>query len=429
MGERKNMKIELIMTGDELLDGRVLNSNSRDIGKALSEEGFKISRITTVGDNPNELEKVFQYCSKNSDIAIITGGLGPTEDDRTSEILAKVANVPFEQDKKAFKRLQRFFQERHRPMATSNIKQSYFPIGAKIIKNHKGTADGFELVVDHCHFFVMPGVPREMNVMMQDDVLPAIIKLFGKRHKKPQKQIFRTFGQGESHIADLLGEIYPLPKNVEIGYRVHYPEVDVSLQVYQQNTDELFEELKNEISTRLKNYIFSFEQKSFVETITTLLKQHHKTLSLAESCTGGLIAHYLTEQSGASEYFLASAVTYSNEAKSKILKIPQALIEKYGAVSPNVAQAMSEGIQKITDSDLSIAVTGIAGPNGGTTEKPVGTVYISISTKDNTKTHLFHFAGDRRRIQIYTAYSALHLLKHEILLPNTQRKNKMRYEQ
>ncbi len=405
------MKIELIMTGDELLDGRVINTNASELGEILNEQGLKITRVTTVGDHPEELEQAFQRAAKEMDITIVTGGLGPTDDDRTSEILAKVARVPFVQDESSWKRLQDFFRQKGRPMASSNEKQSFFPKGARIIPNRLGTADGFSLQIGHSHFYVMPGVPREMRAMFKEDVLPAILKLLGPQHRLPQRQTFKLFGQGESHIADLLADLYPLPEGIEIGYRAIYPEVHLSLIARTEIDNSLFQKLEKEIQTRLSDYIYTSDQRDFIDVFADSIKQVGATLALAESCTGGLLASLLTEKAGASDYFLSSAVAYSNEAKTQLLDVPKELIEKNGAVSAPVAQAMVEGALKRSGASHAIAITGIAGPSGGTPEKPVGTVYIAVSSQQKLSVHLFRFPSPRKRIQIYTAYTALNILK------------------
>lgn len=426
------MHIELVMTGDELLDGRVLNSNARDIAQALADKGLGVKRALTVGDDPQDLHDAFVQ-TKHADAVIITGGLGPTDDDRTAALLAEVVGVPLKRNPDALKMIQDYFASRERPMAQSNEKMADLPQGARILENPWGTAPAFEVSLDGCSYFALPGVPREMRNILQQSVLPTLLARCPQDHIVPLIHTIKCFGEGESNLADQLQDLYPLPEGVSIGYRATYPEVHIKLSVACTDPTEAEQRrdtLRKHILKRLGRFVFGENDETMLSSLAECFRTRNATLALAESCTGGLIAAKITELSGASDYFQMSAVTYSNEAKHTMLGVPNTLLAAHGAVSEPVAIAMAEGARHVAKTDLAAAVTGIAGPGGGSEEKPVGTVFIAIASAQGASCRAFRFHGDRQRIQIQTAHTVYDWLRRHLQSddPTELLKETMRYE-
>ena len=412
------MKIELIATGEELLDGRVVNSNTRDISAMIAEEGWSVARATTVGDDPEHLLRVFTEVAARADVAIMTGGLGPTDDDRTAEVVAAMAGVGLVLVPEALAQIEAFFQKLRRPMADSNKKQAHLPDGAILLQNHYGTAPGFLMKAQGCHFLALPGVPSEMRGMMKDHVLPRLREWGREEWNPPLYRRFKSFGTGESQIASLLKDLYPLSPGLDIGYRAKFPEVHLTLRY--QGTDrgageKALEDLAAAVEERCARYIYGRGEVTFVEALGDLLRAQGKTLALAESCTGGLIAQKITAFAGVSDFFLMSAVTYSNHAKQALLGVTQESLEAGGAVSERVAREMAEGALRVSGAGVAVSVTGIAGPGGATPEKPVGTVHIAVADAEETTHRQYCFAGGRERVQVLTAYAALALVRRRLL--------------
>lgn len=413
------MRIEMIATGEELLDGRVANTNARDIALILGRYGMTLSRVTTVGDDPEELTNIFKSVAKRADVALVTGGLGPTDDDRTAEVLADLAGTSLAFHEEWMEKLEAYFARLKRPMSDSNKKQAYLPEGSTLLDNPAGTAAGFSLMVGECRFFAMPGVPREMKIMLDEQVVPILVEAGGATTTLPLLHTFRCFGLGESQAADYLKDLYPLPPGVDIGYRANMPEVHISLKVFPGETegeaDALFQSLTEKVRERLGAFVFSEDAKqSFIQSVAQLLLDNNMTLAMAESCTGGMVGSFMTEQAGSSAYFLASAVTYSNEAKRDILGVDWDLIMEHGAVSEPVARAMAEGARRIAGASIAGSITGIAGPGGGTPEKPVGTVHIAVATEEGTEHCRLQLTGSRRRVRLLSSYGVLQLVRRVI---------------
>lgn len=424
------MKIEVIATGEELLDGRVVNSNLNDIARALLPYGLPIQRCVTVGDQPADLLTAFREAKARADAVIITGGLGPTDDDRTSALLAELAGVSLQRDEQVLAQIEAFFEKLKRPMVEANKKQADLPEGAKAIKNDKGTAPGIHLVVDECHFFALPGVPKEMRHLIEVYVLPQLLEAKGEDKPKPLFHTFRCFGAGESQFMTLLADLYPLKEGVDIGYRATFPEVHIRLSVAlaseAQNEAEMAS-LKEAVETRLAHLVYSQDGTTFTASLGALLLEHGMTMAMAESCTGGMVGQMMTADAGSSSYFLASMVTYANSAKMGILGVEENVLEAHGAVSEPVARAMAEGALRVSGADIAGAITGVAGPGGGSEEKPVGTVDIAVASKDRTEHHRFQFSGGRDRVRKLSAYAVLQMIRNHIqgkeLWPTTFRNN------
>ncbi|MEM1010358.1 MAG: CinA family nicotinamide mononucleotide deamidase-related protein, partial [Myxococcota bacterium] len=347
-------------------------------------------RSTTVGDNSEQLKQVFQEVQQRAEIVIVTGGLGPTEDDRTVQVLADVHQRKCIEDPQVVQDIRSYFQRLQRPMLDVNRKQALIPRGATPLPNPEGTAPGIFLSTQDCDFFCLPGVPSEMRLMLREQVLPRLLHTLQRRHPNftmPKTTLFKCLGVGESRLAELFAPLYPLPSGINIGTCARSPEVHVSLHVKGQSTTDVetqFVHYETQLHTLLQPYLIARDQSTFPQEVAALFRQQQKTLALAESCTGGAIAQTLTQEAGASAYFLLSAVTYSNAAKQMILGVPAEMLEQYGAVSQPVAVAMAQGALRVSHADIALAVTGIAGPAGGSLEKPVGTVHIALATAQQT---------------------------------------------
>ena len=404
------MKISFLATGEELLDGRVTNTNQTFIAKTLLSQGFQLKQSITVGDDIEDIKSAISLLLSSHDVLIISGGLGPTEDDRTSQAVAESLGLSLQLDPHSLDRIKAFFASQNRPMASSNQKQAMLPKGSIVIDNENGTAPGYYLKKENRYIFVFPGVPKELHPMFQtvihvlNTVNPAL---------PPVIETLHCFGLGESAIADALKSLYPLKEGVQIGYRASFPFVHVQIRIHPLtvNAAQLGQELKNKVAGLLKEAVFGFNQDTFIGKFFQVIRQKHRTLAVAESCTGGLVGHLITSEPGASDLLMASLVTYSTLSKIEILGVNPETIRAYGAVSPEVAEEMALHVRSLAQSDLGLSVTGIAGPDGGTKDTPVGTVFIGFSTKYGTSHHRFMFYGDRHRIQWLAAYHALNTLR------------------
>ena len=413
------MKAEILSTGDELRTGALVDTNSSYIASRLEELGLEITRHSCVGDDMESLVTILMEIGQRSEIAVITGGLGPTPDDLSSEAAAKAANVEHVFNDKAFTDIRAYFKKINRNMHPTNKKQAFFPKGARVLDNPIGTAPGFFVKINNCTCFFLPGVPTEMTKMMDEQVLPQILKM---TNIKPDISIIKTlmaFGVSESMLGSHLKDIPESVPGIKVGTRAHFPEIQV--KIYGRGKDkEKIEQSINKaeiiIKKRLNKWIFSDNGQSIESIVGDLLRKNNSTLSVAESCTGGLIGHMLTSVSGSSDYFLFSAVTYSNDAKINVLNVSQDTLIQHGAVSEETVMQMAQGSKKITNSTYAIATSGIAGPTGGTKEKPVGTLCIGFASPNELSALTIHLPFGRRsqKKQVF-AMAALDVLRRKIL--------------
>ena len=417
------MKIEILVTGNEIMSGTVIDRNSAHIAAKLEEAGFSVMRHTCVGDNIEDLVLVLQEIGSRSDAALVTGGLGPTPDDLTAQAVATSAGVDLVLDLTALRRVENYFKTRNRTMPDSNKKQAMLPRGAKIILNPVGTAPGFMLKIDRCLFFFLPGVPFEMQRMLSDTVLARLEKLRGDVCEYSMTRTISTFGLAESATAERLTGISGMFPEINFGFRAKFPEIQIKLYGKGKNKEALHQYMDKAaaaIIEKMGDKVFSEDESSMEAVVGRLLLKENATIAVAESCTGGLISHLLTNVPGSSNYFLFSGVTYSNEAKQKVLRVSSEILEHYGAVHENTAKEMAAGVRQIAESDYGLAISGIAGPDGGTDEKPVGTVCIGVATRRSTQGFRFFFPfNSRGRNKKIFAMKALDILRRE-LLPKAQ---------
>ncbi len=412
------MIVEILSTGDELRSGSLIDSNSAYIAQKLEEIGLEIVRHSCVGDSEENISKILLEIGERADIAVVTGGLGPTIDDLSAAAAARAANVSVEYNALAMQSLEAFFNNRNYPMGPSSKKQAMLPSGSKCLRNPVGTAPGFLIKIGKCDFYFLPGVPFEMRRMLEEQVKPRILKKMGNKETCLVKTI-STFGLTESATGEKIEETNDMFPEIRVGLRAKFPEIQVKLYGRGRHEETLRQNMaviEKYVREKLGRKIFSLDGEPMEAVVGHLLRQKGAGLSLAESCTGGLIANRLTEISGSSDYFLFSGVTYSNTAKVKVLGVSESTLEKYGAVHEKIAAQMAVGAQKIAGATYGLSTTGIAGPGGGTREKPVGTVCIGLATPEKVITGKYHFPfGLRWMNKSVFAMKALDLLRRELL--------------
>ena len=418
MNKGLNMIAEILSTGDEIRSGSLIDTNSAYIARKLEEIGVEVVRHNCVGDSVEHLSLILREIGARADIAVVTGGLGPTLDDLSAVAAARAATVPVESNDAAMKSMVAFFEKRNFSMTPSNKKQAMLPKGSECLMNPVGTAPGFLIKIGQCDVYFLPGVPFEMRRMLEDQVTPRILKTRGDKALCLVKTI-STFGLAESATGERIQEAAQMFSEIKVGLRAKFPEIQVKLYGRSADEDTLRQNmttLEKFVCEKLGRKIFSLEGETMEAVVGQLLREKGASLALAESCTGGVIAHRLTEISGSSDYFLFSGVTYSNAAKVKVLGVDESTLLKYGAVHEKVAAQMAVGAQKTANATYGLATTGIAGPGGGSREKPVGTVCIGLATPETviTGTHYFPFSERWMNKSVF-AMKAMDLLRRELL--------------
>jgi nicotinamide-nucleotide amidase len=407
---------EIIAIGSELLTPTKTDTNSLWLTEKLNEIGVEVKLKTIVGDDEALLEETIKDALSRSDIVITTGGLGPTEDDITRTVSAQAVGRKLTFNEEVLTEVQARFRSFGREMPEINKRQAFIIEGADVLPNPNGSAVGMSLKIEEKLLVVLPGPPHELKQMFENFVLPKLRELAGEIYVK--RKVLRVSGMGESAVDELIAPIYKVYKNVNTSILFNRSEIELHLTAQTktiEEADSLLEELSIKIAEKLGNAVFAMNGETMEAVVGKLLTESGKTLSVAESCTGGLIAQRLTEVSGSSAYFIEGAVTYSNEAKIRTLDVPLEVIESYGAVSAETAEAMANGMREKARTDYALAVTGIAGPGGGTEEKPVGLVFIGYADESETKSIKINLPGDRYLIRWRTSQAALDLLRRKIL--------------
>jgi nicotinamide-nucleotide amidase len=412
------MKAEILATGDEIRSGALIDSNSAYIAERLEREGLEVTRHHCVGDDLGSLTDVFREIAQRADIAVVTGGLGPTSDDRTTEAAARAAGVGQVLNADALATIEVFFKRLGRALTPSNRKQAFFPDGSEILPNPIGTAPGFKIRIEKCTFFCLPGVPVEMRKMLTNEAIPRLLSLTGDHRQISMVRTLSTFGATESMVGERLsGVIVDFP-DISVGYRAKFPEIQVRLYIRGDDEAEMIRHLDvvaQRVAERLGDKIFSSDGRSMAAVVGDLLIGRNATIAVAESCTGGLISHWLTNTAGSSRYFLFSGVTYANDAKMDILGVSAATLTSHGAVSLETVREMAAGARKISHATYAIATSGVAGPDGGTDEKPVGTVCVGLAGPDGVTSRRFYFPfGNRLAKKKLFAMAALDTLRRHI---------------
>lgn len=407
------MQAAVLSIGTELTRGELFDTNAGTLADRLTALGFEVVRMQTVDDDLGRIVATLRELAASPvRVVVSTGGLGPTSDDLTAAAVAEAFDAPLERHEATLARIAQIFASFGRPMPPNNEKQADVPRGATILPNPVGTAPGFSLERDGTLFFFMPGVPREMDAIFEDSVKRAL----GPLVRPSGHQIrLRTFGLTESELATRAEALFADVPDVTLGYRASFPEIELKILARGDDPRECEDRaraLAQKAREALGDAVFGDETTSFPAAVGEILRRRGLTLATAESCTGGLLSAMLTEMPGSSEYFLGGSVVYANRAKTAVLGVSPETLRAHGAVSHETAQAMAEGAREIVDADLAVSITGIAGPGGGSDEKPVGTVYFGLAARGR-KTVSFHrrFRGDRERIRTLAAYVALRLVK------------------
>ncbi len=408
------LNIQLLLTGDELMSGDVLDSNSCMMADILKMQGLVFSRKVTVGDNLQQLINEIEALSKASDILIINGGLGPTVDDKTAQALASVVNQPLVIHEKAMEHLTTWCTARGFELNEPNKKQALLPDGVSMVHNPTGSAPGFSINHNDCLIIATPGVPSEAKSMLSESIMPILARM--NPDAKTQVKRLQVFGIGESTLQRTINEALPdWPDNIELGFRAAFPQVEVKLTVHDETGINALPQWQAKLESLFGTHILGEGDIQLPELVVSLLKQQQKQLTLAESCTGGLIAAKITSVAGASQVFEGGFVTYSNAIKEKVLGVRRESLISEGAVSEPVVRDMALGALNVASANLAVAVSGIAGPGGGSEEKPVGTVWLAWGSENKMNSQELYYPGSRDYFQEYVASAALDLIRRELL--------------
>jgi nicotinamide-nucleotide amidase len=410
------VKAEVLTIGDELLRGEIVDSNKAFLSDRLLSLDVETHYHASVRDVPADMIDAFRRAAERSDIVLVSGGLGPTRDDLTSESLAQAFGREMRLDLAALARIRAFFASVGREMTENNASQAYFPDGAEVLANPIGTAPGFMLDVKTALFFCMPGVPREMMRMMDEQVLPRVAaRVSGAGVVRAR--LLRTFGIGESTLDAELADV-AASGDVTLGFRTSFPDNylrPVARAATAAQADALLDRVCETIRARLGPLVYGEGEETLEQVVGRLLRERGARVAVAESCTGGLVAEKLTDVPGSSAYFLGGVVAYADDAKRALLGVPDALLAQHGAVSDPVARAMAEGVRERFAADLGIATTGISGPGGGSDAKPVGLVHLALADEQGTHSDHFVFPLDRTRHRQLTAQVALDWIRRRML--------------
>lgn len=411
------MTVELVCVGTEILLGNIVNTNAAYLAEQCAMLGLSCYHQNVVGDNEQRMEETIRRAVSRSDIVILSGGLGPTKDDLTKEVTARVFDMELLEDPHTRARIQEYFDQNHRGQITeNNWKQAQVPEGAMVIDNYNGTAPGLILQKDGKTAILLPGPPNELKPMFERDIRPFLNRL------EPEgiySKMVKICGFGESKVESMITDILESQTNPTIAPYAKTGEVHLRITakaINEETADAMMEPMMEELYRRFGSQIFTTEEAvTLEETVVELLKEKGKTVTTAESCTGGLVAGRLLNVPGASSIYMEGYITYSNEAKEKLLGVSHVTLEQYGAVSKETACEMAEGAAKAAGADLAISVTGIAGPDGGTKEKPVGLVYVGCYADGEARAYEFHFTGNRAKNRESTVAKALTILREALI--------------
>lgn len=413
------MIAEIISTGTELLLGKTLNTSAFYITGRLSDVGIEVYYHTTIGDNKERLLAAVHQALNRSQIIFMTGGLGPTADDLTKEIIALALGVTMDFDSGSMNSINQFYNHKD-ILPPGTQKQAFFPEGSIVLPNHYGTAPGAIIKKNEKYFVILPGPPSEMEPMFDHYVLPEIQHIMKEKYKKIQVRVLKIFGLGESELekklSDLMGKTSPaltlLDKHTYMDLKITVKNVSESQGL------KILNQTEGIIRERLGNKIFGVDEESHSQVVGRMLRQNEFTLATAESCSGGLLGGRITTVAGSSDYYLGGVVSYANQAKEVLLGVNNNNLFKYGAVSEVVAREMAEGVRHLLGSDIGLSTTGIAGPDGGTDDKPVGLVYIALAYPGGVIVEKELFAGNRESVRNMTVEAALNILRLFLLKSN-----------
>lgn len=409
------MIAEILSVGTELLLGQIVNTDAQFLSRRLSALGITVYRHVTVGDNPGRVQEAIRQALTRSDLVITTGGLGPTEDDLTKEMVAEVFGLEMELHEESLQKIEGFFASMGREMTDNNKKQAFFPVGARIMPNRKGTAPGCVVEKDGKRVAVLPGPPFELTDMYEQQLEPYLLSL---SDQVIASKFLRIVGIGESSLETQLMDLFHW-NSPTLALYCSPGEVQARMTVMCGRNEDpapLLAPMEKEIRSRLGNHVYGEGlDNSMAQTVVNLLRESGQTITIAESCTGGMLSAQLVDISGASDVLNEAHVTYANSAKEKVLGVRHETLERHGAVSEECAREMAEGARRISGADYALSTTGIAGPGGGTPEKPVGTVYVGLAWEGGSEVIRLNLRGDRTRIRSMTCLQALNLLRLRLI--------------
>lgn len=411
-------RAQIISIGSELTTGMTVDTNAAFLSAELAKMGISTEQHVTVSDDLPAITASIAQAVDACEIVLVTGGIGPTADDLTREAVAKVMNVDLELRPECLEQIEAIFRKLDRRMNDANRRQAFIPEGAAAIANTCGTAPGIKAITGKATVFVMPGVPSEMKTMFARDVAPVLMGRAGGR--VIANRILHCCGAGESDIGAALNDLMQRGRNPSVGTTASHGIISVRMWAHadnQKNAREMLDHTESEVRTALGKLIYGTGEETLADVVGQMLKSKRKTIATAESCSGGMLAAAITATPGASDYFLAAVVTYSNRTKTSELNVEPELIEEHGAVSEQVAVAMANGCRQHSGADYALSITGIAGPSGGSVQKPVGLVYIGLADAAHTHAHRFVFSGSRQVVRDRSIKTALNLLRLHLLAP------------
>ena len=409
------MDAEIIAVGSELLTPFYLDTNSLFLTDRLNSLGIEVRFKTVVGDRTDDLAAVFKQALSRSRLIILTGGLGPTEDDLTRPVVAEVLGRELREVPEIRRRIEERLARFGRPMAENNLRQALVPEGATWLENKNGTAPGIWIENESNLLVLLPGPPAELEAMFDAACVPRLAQ--ASPEQRIRTRVYKVVGLPESEVDKRAAAVYKSYKNPTTTILAKPGAIEIHLRARapsDQEADALLAELGDKIEAALEDYIFSTQGEALEEVVGMYLVMRQKTLAVAESCSGGLLAERLTRYSGSSNFFLGGAICYNNVLKAQFAGVPTALIEKHGAVSQPVAQAMAEGVRARTGASLGVSITGVAGPTGGSPEKPVGLVFIALADERGTQVREFRFPGNRERVRLWATQMALEMIRRRI---------------
>ena len=412
------MRAEIIAIGSELLTPYRLDTNSLYLTGGLNQLGVRVVHKAVVGDSLEDMRASFQQALDRADLIVACGGLGPTDDDRTREAVAELLGRKLHLDEGVLRHIQELFRRFGRVMPEINRRQAMVPEGATVLANPRGSAPGLWLEANGHILVLLPGVPAELRAMFEQEVRPRLAKL--GRDERLFTRDLRITGLPESEVEQRVSPLYALYPDTETTILASPPGIQLHPRIWSRDAEkanQVLDEIVKRMALALGEHLYSTDGETMEEVVARALTENRATIAVAESCTGGMLAERLTNIPGSSSYFLGGVVCYSNELKSALVNVPAELIEAKGAVSPEVALALADGIRRSTGATIGVGVTGIAGPGGGTPEKPVGLVYIGIADERGPRERRFQFPGDRERIRMHATQTALDSVRRYFLFP------------
>jgi nicotinamide-nucleotide amidase len=412
VGDEHIKRASIVSVGNELLTGRTADTNAAHIADRLRTVSLPVASIYGVADEEAAIARALDLAAHDADVVMVTGGLGPTDDDLTRQAFARFLGVELVRHEDLLERLGQFFARRNIEMPARNVIQACIPRGATALPNERGTAPGIRAQKDGTLLFALPGVPAEMEHMLETTVLPELRGLVSRQAVAVRR--LKCFGAGESTVAELVGDAMRRGRNPLVNCTVHAGVITleiVATAVDRAAADTMAAREEQSLRARLGELVYGVGDQTLAEVVGETLARTGRTLAVAESCTGGLLAKLITDIPGSSRYFTEGWVTYSNPAKSRELNVPPEMIDEYGAVSEQVARAMAQGARRRAGTDFAVGITGIAGPEGGSEQKPVGLVYLAVDSEEGTDTSRHVFPSDRQAVRWRAAQTALNLLR------------------